>query len=69
MLQNFGMEKQKIPGDGVITGFGRVNGKVVYVYSQDFTVFGGSLSGNSAKKICKILDLAIKKRMPCDWVK
>lgn len=61
---NFGMEKQKIPGDGVITGFGRVNGKVVYVYSQDFTVFGGSLSGTQAKKICKILDLAIKNGCP-----
>src|SRR4051794_37563034 len=41
---NFGMEEQKIPGDGVVTGYGRVNGKTVYVYSQDFTVFGGSMS-------------------------
>lgn len=61
---NFGMEKNKVPGDGVITGFGRVNGKIVYVYSQDFTVFGGSLSGTQAKKICKLLDLALKNGCP-----
>ncbi len=61
---NFEMEKNKVPGDGVITGFGRVNGKVVYVYSQDFTVFGGSLSGTQAKKICKLLDLAVKNGCP-----
>src|ERR1700679_2437131 len=47
---NFGMADQKIPGDGVITGYGRVNGKIVYVYSQDFTVFGGSMSRTQANK-------------------
>ena len=61
---NFGMEKKKFLGDGVITGYGRVNGKLVYLYSQDFTVFGGSLSGTQAKKICKILDLAMKNGAP-----
>ncbi|MCB0419022.1 MAG: methylmalonyl-CoA carboxyltransferase, partial [Bdellovibrionales bacterium] len=49
---DFGMEKQKILGDGVVTGYGRVNGRYVYVYAQDFTVFGGSLSGTQSKKIC-----------------
>jgi len=62
--KNFGMEKKQILGDGVITGYGRINGKLVYVYSQDFTVFGGSLSNTQAKKICKILDLAIKTGAP-----
>jgi propionyl-CoA carboxylase beta chain len=61
---NFGMEQSKIPGDGVITGYGRINGKLVYVYSQDFTVFGGSLSATQAKKICKILELAMKNGAP-----
>lgn len=61
---NFGMEDKKIPGDGVITGYGRVNGKLVYVYSQDFTVFGGSLSRTQANKILKIQDLAIKNGAP-----
>lgn len=61
---NFGMDKNKIPGDGVVTGYGRVNGKLVYVYSQDFTVFGGSMSRTQANKICKILDLAIKNGAP-----
>jgi len=61
---NFGMESQKIPGDGVITGYGRVNGKLVYVYSQDFTVFGGSMSRTQANKICKIMDLAVKNGAP-----
>ncbi len=61
---NFGMESQKIPGDGVITGYGKVNGKLVYVYSQDFTVFGGSMSRTQANKICKIMDMAVKNGAP-----
>src|SRR6185503_4489921 len=50
---DFGMEKEKYPGDGVITGYGTINGRLVYVFSQDFTVFGGSLSETHAEKICK----------------
>ena len=61
---NFGMQDMKIPGDGVITGYGRINGRVVYVYSQDFTVFGGSMSRTQANKICKILDMAVKNGAP-----
>jgi propionyl-CoA carboxylase beta chain len=61
---NFGMDKNLTPGDGVVTGYGRVNGKLVYVYSQDFTVFGGSMSRTQADKICKIQDLAIKNGAP-----
>lgn len=61
---NFGMADTKSPGDGVITGYGRVNGKLVYVYSQDFTVFGGSMSRTQANKICKVMDLAIKNGAP-----
>lgn len=61
---DFGMEKQKYPGDGVITGWGTVNGRMVYVYSQDFTVLGGSLSETHAAKICKIMDMAIKNGAP-----
>jgi len=61
---NFGMEKQKIPGDGVVTGYGRVNGKTVYVYSQDFTVFGGSMSRTQANKILKVMDMAVKNGAP-----
>jgi len=61
---NFGIEKQKYDGDGVVTGFGTINGRVVYVYSQDFTVFGGSLSRTHAEKICKMMDLAIKVGAP-----
>ncbi|MCB0393240.1 MAG: methylmalonyl-CoA carboxyltransferase [Bdellovibrionales bacterium] len=61
---NFGMEKTKFLGDGVITGYGRINGKLVYVYSQDFTIFGGSLSSTQAKKICKIQELAMKAGAP-----
>jgi len=61
---NFGMDKNRIPGDGVVTGYGRVNGKLVYVYSQDFTVIGGSMSRTQANKICKVMDLAIKNGAP-----
>ncbi len=60
----FGMEQQQIPGDGVITGWGTVNGRMVYVYSQDFTVFGGSLSETHAEKICKIMDMAMQNGAP-----
>ncbi len=62
--KNFGMGEKVIPGDGVITGYGRINGKLVYVYSQDFTVFGGSMSRTQANKICKIMDLAVKNGAP-----
>lgn len=61
---DFGMEKEKYPGDGVITGYGTVNGRLVYVFSQDFTVFGGSLSETHAEKICKIMELAMKNGAP-----
>jgi propionyl-CoA carboxylase beta chain len=61
---DFGMEKQKIPGDGVITGYGNVNGRKVFVFAQDFTVFGGSLSGAYAEKVVKIMDLAMKYGCP-----
>jgi len=61
---DFGMEKQKIPGDGVVTGYGLVEGRQVFVFAQDFTVFGGSLSGAYAEKICKIMDLAMEVGCP-----
>lgn len=61
---DFGMEKQKYLGDGVITGYGYVNGRLVYVFAQDFTVFGGSLSETHAEKICKIMDLALENGAP-----
>lgn len=61
---DFGMEKQKYLGDGVVTGYGTINGRLVYVFSQDFTVFGGSLSETFAEKICKIMDLAMKNGAP-----
>ncbi len=60
----FGMDQQKVPGDGVVTGWGTINGRMVYVFSQDFTVLGGSLSETHAKKICKIMDLAVKAGAP-----
>ena len=62
--RDFGMEKEVYPGDGVVTGYGTINGRVVYVFSQDFTVFGGSLSETHAEKICKIMDLAIQNGAP-----
>lgn len=61
---NFGMEKNKVLGDGVVTGHGTIDGRVVYVFSQDFTVFGGSLSETFAQKICKIMDMAMKAGAP-----
>ena len=61
---DFGMEAQKIPGDGVVTGSGTINGRLVFVFSQDFTVFGGSLSERHAQKICKIMDMAMKVGAP-----
>jgi propionyl-CoA carboxylase beta chain len=61
---DFGMEKTKVPGDGVVTGWGTVNGRTVFVYSKDFTVFGGSLSETHAQKIMKIQDMALKMRAP-----
>ena len=61
---DFGMEKQKPAGDGVVTGWGTINGRLVYVFSQDFTVFGGSLSETHAQKICKIMDMAIQNGAP-----
>ncbi len=60
----FGMEKTKVPGDGVVTGWGTINGRVVYVFAKDFTVMGGSLSETHAKKITKIQDMALKNRAP-----
>lgn len=61
---DFGMEKQKYPGDGVVTGHGTVDGRIVYVFAQDFTVLGGSLSETLAEKICKVMDLAMKNGAP-----
>ncbi|MFH1464885.1 MAG: acyl-CoA carboxylase subunit beta [Pseudomonadota bacterium] len=61
---NFGMEKQRPPGDGVVTGYGRVEGRVVYLFAQDFTVIGGSLGEAFAGKICKVMDLAMKAGAP-----
>jgi len=61
---DFGLEKQRYYGDGVVTGHGRIDGRLVYVFSQDFTVFGGSLSEAFAEKICKIMDLAVRNGAP-----
>ena len=61
---DFGIEKQRFYGDGVITGYGTVNGRQVFVFAQDFTVFGGSLSETHAEKICKIMDLSAKTGAP-----
>ena len=62
--RDFGMESQVFPGDGVITGHGRVHGRVVYAFAQDFTVFGGSLSETNAAKICKVMDMAVRNGCP-----
>ncbi|WP_221794943.1 acyl-CoA carboxylase subunit beta [Aquisediminimonas sediminicola] len=61
---DFGMDETKIPGDGVVTGSGTINGRLVFVFSQDFTVFGGSLSERHAQKICKVMDMALKVGAP-----
>src|SRR5262249_3104160 len=61
---DFGLEHQKFYGDGVVTGYGRIDGRLVYVFSQDFTVFGGSLSEAFAEKICKVMDLAMRNGAP-----
>jgi propionyl-CoA carboxylase beta chain len=62
--RDFGMEEQVVPGDGFVTGHGRIDGRLVFVFAQDFTVFGGSLSETNAQKICKIMDLALKTGAP-----
>ncbi|MBP8791198.1 MAG: methylmalonyl-CoA carboxyltransferase, partial [Breznakibacter sp.] len=61
---NFGMEETKFMGDGVVTGCGTIDGRIVYVFAQDFTVFGGSLSETFAQKICKVMDMAMKVGAP-----
>lgn len=61
---DFGLDKQQYLGDGVVTGYGTIEGRLVYVYSQDFTVLGGSLSETMAKKICKVMDQAMKVGAP-----
>src|SRR5256885_9258632 len=61
---DFGLADEKYLGDGVVTGHGRIDGRLVYVFSQDFTVFGGSLSEAHAEKICKIMDLAVRNGAP-----
>ncbi|MCK5497538.1 MAG: methylmalonyl-CoA carboxyltransferase, partial [Hyphomicrobiaceae bacterium] len=61
---DFSMEKKLIPGDGVVTGWGTINGRVVYVFAKDFTVFGGSLSETYAQKICKVMDTAVRNGLP-----
>tara|TARA_R110002012_G_scaffold206357_2_gene376147 strand:+ start:3478 stop:5019 length:1542 start_codon:yes stop_codon:yes gene_type:complete len=62
--KDFGMDKQQFYGDGVVTGYGTISGRLVYVFAQDFTVFGGSLSETHAEKICKVMDLAVKVGAP-----
>src|SRR5881396_3803264 len=62
--RDFGMDDQIIPGDGVVSGYGRINGRLTYVFAQDFTVFGGSLSETNAQKVCKVMDLALKNGAP-----
>jgi propionyl-CoA carboxylase beta chain len=62
--QDFGMAEQRIPGDGVVSGYGKINGRLTYAFAQDFTVFGGSLSAANAGKICKVMDLAMKVGAP-----
>ncbi|MGH7719783.1 MAG: acyl-CoA carboxylase subunit beta, partial [Gemmatimonadaceae bacterium] len=61
---DFGLDKQRVYGDGVVTGYGRIDGRLVYVFSQDFTVFGGSLSEAFAEKVCNVMDLAIRNGAP-----
>jgi len=61
---DFGMQEQQFPGDGVVTGYGTIHGRLVYVFAQDFTVFGGALSETHAEKICKVMDLAVQNGAP-----
>src|SRR5438128_10332702 len=61
---DFGLESEKYYGDGVVTGYGRIDGRLVFLFSQDFTVFGGSLSGAFAEKVCKVMDLAVRTGAP-----
>ena len=61
---DFGMAEQRIPGDGIVSGYGRIDGRLVYVFAQDFTMFGGSLSLANAGKICKVMDLAMRQGAP-----
>jgi propionyl-CoA carboxylase beta chain len=61
---DFGMESQRPAGDGLVSGLGRIDGRLTYVYAQDFTVFGGSLSETNAQKICKVMDLAMRNGAP-----
>jgi len=63
-VTDFGMDKKKVLGDGVVTGYGRIDGRLVYIFSQDFTVFGGSLGEMFAEKVCKIMDVAMKAGAP-----
>ena len=63
-IRDFGMDGKTIPGDGVVTGSGKVNGKLVYIYAQDFTVFGGSLSSDHAKKIVMLFKLPLQNKEP-----
>ena len=62
--RDFGMDGNFVPGEGVVSGFGKVNGRGIYVFAQDFTVFGGSLSYTHAQKICKVMDLAYRNGFP-----
>ena len=61
---DFGMEQKRIPGDGFVTGYGRIDGRTVFVFAQDFTVFGGSLSESNAAKIVKLMDMAMRVGAP-----
>ncbi|MBI3934329.1 MAG: methylmalonyl-CoA carboxyltransferase, partial [Acidobacteria bacterium] len=61
---DFGMEAELVPGDGVVSGYGRINGRTVFVFAQDFTVFGGSMSEANAQKICKVMDRAVEVGAP-----
>ena len=63
-ISDFGMDSKKVPGDGVVTGYGKVNGRLVFVSSEDFTVTGGTLGEAHAKKICAIQDMALELRAP-----
>ena len=62
--RDFGMDRQRIPGDGVVSGYGTIDGRMVFLFAQDFTVFGGSLSETNAQKICKVMDLAVENGAP-----